>query len=85
MTWGAQASLLRAAQRCELIAGRCSSKRNLFAIEQNVSFEKIRQTGFPLDSGNGYSLLYHRHGVRETAGFCISGREGPKKEGFFTA
>src|SRR4029077_12754201 len=77
-------SLLQAAQRCELIAGRCSSKRNLPAIEQNVFFEKIRQTGFPLHPGNGYSLCYHRDGVRKTAGFCISGRERPKKKGFST-
>ena len=71
-------------QRCESIAGRCSSNRNLLAIQQNVSFEKIRQTGFPLYPGNGYTLLYHRDGVRETAGFCIGGGERPKKEGFAT-
>src|SRR6266498_1737525 len=77
-------SLSQAVQRCELIAGRRSSKRNLLAIEQNVFFEKIRQTGFPLYPGNGYTLLYHRDGVRETAGFCISGSERPKKEGVST-
>jgi len=41
-------SLSRVVQGDELIAGRRSSKRNLLAIEQTISFEKIRQTCFPL-------------------------------------
>ena len=75
-------TLYREPYNAELITGRCSSKRSLLAIEQNVPFEKLRQTGFPLYPGKGYTLLYHRDGVRETAGFCISGGERSKKEGF---
>ena len=77
-------SLSRSAQCFELITRKYSSNRKLVAIEHNVFFEKISQTVFPLHPGNGYSLLYHGDGVRETAGFCITGSERPKKEGFFT-
>jgi len=68
-------------QRYEFNPGRGFVRSGTFpAIQQTVSFEKIRQTGFPAVPGRLPLLLFNRDGFRERP-VCISGSESSRKEG----